>query len=96
MSKEELNKEQRILSLMRITLGNIVKDVTPPGGRPNPLTHGTMQEIKDCFGLIAEREKELVDRLGLDQAHPHQANGEQASSGAISFVKLPKRQVQNV
>jgi hypothetical protein len=91
MNKEELNKEQRILSQMRKTLGNIVKDVAPLGGRPNPLTNSTIQEIKDCFGLISEREQELANKLGFVQAKPHYADGEQPSSSALNFVKLSKK-----
>lgn len=90
MNKEELKKEQRVLSLMRKTLGSIVKDVTPLGGRPNPLTNSTIQEIKECFGLISEREKELADKLGFDQAKPHYADDKQPSASVLNFVKLPK------
>jgi hypothetical protein len=70
MDKEELSKEQRILRMMRKTLGNVVKDVTPLGGRANPLSDNTIKDIKDCFGLISERERELAEALGFDQAKP--------------------------
>lgn len=90
MNTEELSKEQRILRLMRKTLGNIVKDVTPLGGRANPLTAGTIQEIKECFALISEREQELAEKLGFDPAKPYYADGEQPNSNVISFTKLTK------
>jgi hypothetical protein len=45
MSTEELSKEQRILRMMRKTLGNVVKDVTPIGGRIE-LGLGVEQAIK--------------------------------------------------
>ena len=64
MSTEELSKEQRILRIMRKTLGNVVKDVTPLGGRTNPLSASTIQDIKDCFGLISDREMELAEEIG--------------------------------
>ncbi len=96
MNKEELNKEQRILSQMHKTLSNIVKEVTPLAGKPNPLSNGTIEEIKYCFAVISGREKELAEKLGIDQAKPHNADVEQPSSSALSFVKLPKRPVQNV
>lgn len=91
MSKEELRIEQRILSQMRKTLGSVVKDVTPLGGRANPLTDNTIQEIKDCFALISEREKVLAGKLGFDEAKPRYADGEQPASNAVSFVKLSKK-----
>jgi hypothetical protein len=93
MNKEDLIKEQRILSQMHKTLNNIIKEVTPPAGHANPLSNGTIEEIKYCFAVISGRERELTDRLGFDRANPHHADDEQSS--ALSFVKLPKRPVQN-
>jgi hypothetical protein len=90
MSTKELSKEQRILRLMRKTLGNIVKDVTPLGGRPNPLSNSTIQDIKDCFGLISEREKELAAALNFDQAKPYYADDEQPHAQVIGITKPNK------
>jgi hypothetical protein len=91
MNTEELKKEQRTLSQVRKTLSNIVKDVTPLAGNPNPLSNGTIEEIKYCFAVISGREKELADKLGLTQAKPHNADSKQPHTSALSFVKLPKR-----
>jgi hypothetical protein len=90
MSTEELSKEQQILRQMRKTLGNVVKDVTPLGGRANPLKDSTIQEIKDCFALISDREKELAQKLGFDEAKPYYNDGEPQSSNVINFVKPSK------
>jgi len=90
MSTEELSKEQRILRIMRKTLGNVVKDVTPVGGRTNPLSEGTIQDIKDCFALISDRERELAEALGFDQARPYYTDGDAPSAKVISIVKPPK------
>jgi len=90
MDKEELSKEQRILRIMRKTLGNVVKDVTPFGGRTNPLSDSTIQDIKDCFGLISERERELAEALDFDQAKPYYADGELPNAKVINIVKPPK------
>jgi hypothetical protein len=91
MNTAELSKEQAILRAMRKTLGNVVRDVTPLGGRPNPLTGDTIQDIKDCFALISERERELAERLDFDQAKPYYKDGEQPNAQVISFVK-PSRE----
>lgn len=91
MNTEELSKEQRILRAMRKTLGNVVRDVTPLGGRSNPLTNDTIQDIKDCFALISERERELAESLNFDQAKPYYQDGEQPNAKVISFVK-PSRE----
>lgn len=90
MDTEELSKEQRILRLMRKTLGNVVKDVTPLGGRTNPLSDNTIQDIKDCFGLISERERELAEALNFDQAKPYYVDGETPNAKVISIVKPTK------
>jgi hypothetical protein len=90
MDTEELSKEQRILRMMRKTLGNVVKDVTPLGGRTNPLSESTIQDIKDCFGLISERERELAEALNFDQAKPYYADGETQSAKVINIVKPAK------
>jgi hypothetical protein len=94
MSKEELSKEQRILRQMRKTLGNVVKDVTPFGGRTNPLSPGTVQDIKDSFALISERERELAEALGFDISRPYYADGELPNAKVISITipsKDPKK-----
>jgi hypothetical protein len=90
MDTEELSKEQRILRLMRKTLGNVIKDVTPLGGRTNPLSGNTIQDIKDCFGLISERERELAEALNFDQAKPYYTDGELPNAKVVSFVKPAK------
>lgn len=91
MDTAELSKEQRILRQMRKTLGNVVKDVTPLGGRTNPLSESTIQDIKDCFGLISDRERELAEALNFDQAKPYYADGEQPNVQVINLVKPTKQ-----
>ena len=90
MDKEELSKEQRILSVMRKTLGNVVRDVTPLGGRVNPLSENTIQDIKDCFGLISERERELAEALEFDQSKPYYADEAAGKAKVIHLVKPDK------
>ncbi len=90
MSKDELSKEQRILRLMRKTLASVVKDATPYGGRPSPLSDDTIQDIKDCFSLISAREKELGDQLGFDTAQPYYADDTPPTSKVVSILKPPR------
>lgn len=90
MDTEESSKEQRVLRMMRKTLADVVKDVTPLGGRPNPLSNTTVQQIKDCFALISERERELAETLGLVKEKPYYADGEMPSAKVISILKPPK------
>jgi len=90
MNTAELSKEQQILRVMRKTLGNVVRDVTPLGGRPNPLSGETIQDIKDCFALISERERELAEKLGFAEAKPYYKDGSIPNAQVLSFVKPSK------
>lgn len=72
MNDEILSKEQRILRVLRKVLANIVKDATPAPGMPHPFKESTIHDIRDLFGLIAERERELAQAAGLtDNEKPY-------------------------
>ena len=66
------SKEQRILVVMRKLLAQIVKDTTPGPGMRHPLSEQTIKDIRDCFSLIAARERELAERTGVEiKDKPH-------------------------
>jgi len=80
MGLEHLSKEQRILRVLRKVLGNIVKDTTPHPGEPHPLKESTIHDIRDLFGLIAERERELADEAGMTaKERPHFSDAPQTA-----------------
>jgi hypothetical protein len=64
MSAEQFSPEQLILRVMRKVLASVVKDVTPQEGMSNPLTDRTIEDIRDIFGMISTREKELLEAFG--------------------------------
>lgn len=64
MTAEQFSPEQRILRVMRKVLASVVKDVTPQDGMDNPLTDRTIEDIRDIFGMISTREKELLEAFG--------------------------------
>ena len=64
MSTEFHSKEHQILSTLRQVLSAVVRDTTPPPGRPHPLTAKTVDDLKHCFMLITAREKEIIDAAG--------------------------------
>lgn len=90
MSIEGLSKEQRILRVLRKTLGNIVKDTTPRPGFAHPLNESTIRDIKELFTLIAERERELAQEAGFAEERPHFSD-EQPSAQVVDFHKPPKK-----
>ncbi len=74
----ELSKEQQIMRAMRKTLTSIVRDTAPRDGNPSPLHGDTVENIRMCLGLIAAREAELADLLGLSRnERPHYSDEEQ-------------------
>ncbi|MBU1236313.1 MAG: segregation and condensation protein A [Gammaproteobacteria bacterium] len=91
MGFEELSKEQRILRLLRKTLGNIVKDTAPRPGVPNPLGDDTVVQIKELFALISERERELADEAGFDAKERPYFSDEPPATRTVDFHKPPKK-----
>jgi hypothetical protein len=90
MGIEGLSKEQRILRVLRKTLGNIVKDTTPQPGFAHPLSETTIHDIKELFALIAEREAELARDAGFTEARPHFSDDPPATR-TVEFHKPPKK-----
>ncbi len=64
MGDNDMKKEQRILTVMRKVLGQVIRDTTTPPGMRHPLSEGCIQDIRECLALIAARETELAEALG--------------------------------
>lgn len=90
MGIEGLSKEQRILRVLRKTLGNIVKDTTPKPGFAHPLSENSIRDIKELFALIAEREAELAKESGFAEARPHFSD-EPPATRTVDFQKPAKK-----
>jgi hypothetical protein len=56
--------ETRILRMVKRTLTDVAKDTSAPPGTAHPLTPETIQGLRECFGLITAREKELAEAAG--------------------------------
>ena len=84
------NKEQRILVVMRKLLAQIVKDTTPGPGMRHPLNEQTIKDIRDCFGLISTRERELAEQSGIENKDRPRYIDEPKSSTVIEF-KAPHK-----
>jgi hypothetical protein len=67
---KETSIERRILRAMRKTLTSVVKDATPRPGMEGFLSENTVEQIRECLGIITAREKELADALELTPAKP--------------------------
>ena len=90
MATTTLSKEQRILIIMRKVLAQIVKETTPDPGLRHPLSERTIEDIRECFALIAARERELADDAGIPQERPRYID-EPHTSTVVSLKTLSKR-----
>lgn len=64
MSDEKENKELRVMRAMKITLMGVIKDTTSQPGQKHPLSDSTIEDIRQCLGLITSREQELTGDAG--------------------------------
>jgi len=89
---QESSKEREILMVMRKVLANIVKDTTPASrAMKHPLSDATIQDIRNCLGLISLRERELADEAGIAMEKPYytdqKPSAEVVSIGSIGRAK---------
>lgn len=87
MNTENLTKEQHILRAMRKVLASVARDTASGFGKPSVLSETTIQEIRDCFGIISEREAELAGALGLDRNEKPYFSDDPMKSNVINFFK---------
>ena len=90
MSTDYLSKEHQILATMRKVLSSIIRDTTPPPGRPSPLSSRTIEDVKQCFNLITAREKEIHDEAGQEMKLRPRYADEPKTSHVVPFTK-PER-----
>ena len=88
MTESLSSKEQRILRVMRKVLTNIIKDTTPRPGTVHVLSDRTIEDIRDCLGLISARERELTEARGLPLNEKPYYVDEAPSSHVIPLHKI--------
>lgn len=64
MKEKSLNKEERILRMVKRILTDVARDTYTQPGMKHPLSDQTIQGIRDCLALIATREAELAQAAG--------------------------------
>lgn len=90
MNSQNRSQEQRILRVMRKVLSSIVKETAPARGTRHPLTEKTIEDIRQCFKLIAAREHELMEERGLEIKERPQYMDQPRKSQIVSMIKTPK------
>ena len=81
----EISKEHQILITMRQVLSSVIRDITPEPGMRHPLSEQTMEDVRQCFALIAAREKELSDEAGVPSQHRPRYVDEPAKANVVKF-----------
>lgn len=82
--------EREILAVMRQVLGSIIKDTTPAHREMrHPLSSDTIEDIRQCFALIAARERELADMAGIAMEKPYYTDDIQTvKTVSLSQIKV--------
>ena len=71
---------------MRKTLAEVAKDTSPSAHAPRVLRQSTIDAMRQCFALIAERERDLADRAGRTRKEYPRYADETGASGETSTV----------
>lgn len=80
MNEQALTKEERILRAMKRVLTRIAKDTYTRPGHRHPLSDETVDDIRQCLGLITAREAELNEAAGREmKARPRFIDEPQSS-----------------
>ena len=80
MNDKALTKEERILRAMKRVLTRIAKDTYTRPGHRHPLSDETVDDIRQCLGLITARETELNAAAGREmKARPRFIDEPQSS-----------------
>ena len=87
------SKERQVLMVMRKVLAAVIKDTTPPSrALKHPLTDRTIEDIRNCLGLIAARERELADAAGVAQERPYYTDDPAAqASRVVPITQISRR-----
>lgn len=91
MKTEDLSKEERILRMLKRVLTDIAKDTSTPPGMKHPLSETTIQNIRECLGLISAREKELATEAGRPSAARPEFIDEPKKTHVITLHKPKKK-----
>lgn len=84
---EKLSQEQRVMRAMRKTLAHVIRETTPQPGMKHPLSDACIEDLRQCLALIAARERDIAEALGLEMnMRPKFAHQTDSSSPAVVSI----------
>jgi len=87
---EDSKREREIMMVMRKVLAQVIKDTTPPSkAMRHPLSDQTIQDVRNCLGLISARERELAQQAGTTEERPYFTD-EKRRAEVVSLDKLSR------
>ena len=66
MSDNKPGKEEQLLIAVKETLTAIAKDTYTPPELSHPLSMETINQIRECFGMVVKRQQELAAARGVE------------------------------
>lgn len=86
-----MNDERQLLITVRKTLAKVAKDTSVTGNAPHPLQQSTINAMRECFALVAERERQLAAQDGVAQNERPRYADEPKKTNVISFVDAKRK-----
>ncbi len=86
---QPIEKEQKIMLIMRRVLTSVVREFTPAPGQPYPLSNELVEDIRQCLRLIAAHERELLEARGVDNPDRPFFSDETPATQPLTFVAKP-------
>jgi hypothetical protein len=66
MTNNKPSKEEEILAFIKETLTAIAKDTYTPPELTHPLSKETIMRLRECFGIVVQRQQELAAARGIE------------------------------
>jgi hypothetical protein len=88
MTGTKQSMEERILTAVKLTLANVIRDTATPHGLRHPLSDGTIEDLRQCLALISARERELAAQAGqAESARPRFTDESPPEKQVVRFHK---------
>ncbi|MBE29760.1 MAG: segregation and condensation protein A [Acidiferrobacteraceae bacterium] len=81
-------KEAKILREMRMILTEIARETAVRRGDRHILSIETIARMRDCLGLISDREKELNESLGIEMTSRPKLGGDKPNTVRVKLREI--------